>query len=179
MCLSIYRRSIKTLKKTKLAEYSVHAYGLIIQKIQYKDQKINKKSEGSRVTGTYSVIRLGEEGGGDKKAREDFFAAPPPRARGYKQVECCRGNALMSSPEYAPVEWKKKEERRRSGSFQFQNGSETRKSSSPHTQSRKKGMSYHLNQGTQIRWYCMSKKQLPILYSNLLYEMGNYFLDTQ
>ena len=26
--------------------------------------------------------------------------------------------------------------------------------------------------------YYMSKKQLPILYSKLLYKMGNYFLDT-
>ena len=25
----------------------------------------------------------------------------------------------------------------------------------------------------------MSKKQSPILYSNLLYKMGHYFLDTQ
>ena len=27
--------------------------------------------------------------------------------------------------------------------------------------------------------YCISKKLLPILYSNLLYKMGNYFLDTR
>ena len=25
--------------------------------------------------------------------------------------------------------------------------------------------------------YCMFKKKLPILYSKLLYEIGNYFLD--
>ena len=27
--------------------------------------------------------------------------------------------------------------------------------------------------------YCVSRKQWPILYSNLLYEMGHYFLDIQ
>ena len=25
--------------------------------------------------------------------------------------------------------------------------------------------------------YCVSKKKLPILYSNFLYKLGNYFLD--
>ena len=28
-------------------------------------------------------------------------------------------------------------------------------------------------------YYCLSKKKLPILYSNLLYKMGHYFLDTK
>ena len=32
---------------------------------------------------------------------------------------------------------------------------------------------------TALHLYCMSKKQLSILCSNLLYEMGKYFLDTQ
>ena len=27
------------------------------------------------------------------------------------------------------------------------------------------------------QWYCMSKKKWPILYSNLLYKIGHYFLD--
>ena len=33
---------------------------------------------------------------------------------------------------------------------------------------------------TRIRpQYCVSKKQLPLLYSKLLYKMGDYFLDTR
>ena len=30
-----------------------------------------------------------------------------------------------------------------------------------------------------VRWYYVSKKELPILFSKLPYKMGNYFLDRQ
>ena len=39
-----------------------------------------------------------------------------------------------------------------------------------------KRMKYYIQ--PLIRYY-VSKKQLPILYSNFLNKMGNYFLDTQ
>ena len=41
----------------------------------------------------------------------------------------------------------------------------------------KKTDNIYIKEGKYLTPYCMSKKQWPFLYSNLLHKMGHYFLE--